>query len=43
MPAFLETAIEANVRLYERMGFVVTAVIDEPGLPHGWCMRRDPA
>jgi hypothetical protein len=42
LPAFLETGVERNVALYERMGFVVTGVIDEPGLPNGWCMRRDP-
>jgi ribosomal protein S18 acetylase RimI-like enzyme len=41
-PAFLETGVEANVSLYERLGFVVTGVIDDPGLPAGWCMRRDP-
>jgi GNAT superfamily N-acetyltransferase len=42
LPAFLETGIESNVVLYLRMGFVVTGVIDEPDLPRGWCMRRDP-
>jgi ribosomal protein S18 acetylase RimI-like enzyme len=42
LPAFLETAIEGNVRLYERMGFVVTATIDDPDLPFGWCMSREP-
>jgi ribosomal protein S18 acetylase RimI-like enzyme len=40
LPAFLETAVERNVALYERLGFVVTGVIDDPELPHGWCMRR---
>jgi ribosomal protein S18 acetylase RimI-like enzyme len=39
-PAFLETGVERNVALYERLGFVVTGVIDTPGLPRGWCMRR---
>jgi RimJ/RimL family protein N-acetyltransferase len=43
LPAFLETAVERNVARYERMGFVVTGVIDEPDLPAGWCMRRDPS
>jgi ribosomal protein S18 acetylase RimI-like enzyme len=43
LPAFLETAIESNVRLYERMGFVVTGTIDDPDLPFGWCMAREPA
>jgi GNAT superfamily N-acetyltransferase len=43
LPAFLETGVPSNVALYERMGFVVTGVIDEPGLPNGWCMRRDPS
>jgi GNAT superfamily N-acetyltransferase len=41
LPAFLETGVERNVALYERMGFVVTGVIDDPALPRGWCMRRD--
>ncbi|WP_231655774.1 GNAT family N-acetyltransferase, partial [Streptomyces clavuligerus] len=42
-PAFLETATERNVRLYERLGFTVTA--DLPGSDGGpriWCMRREP-
>jgi hypothetical protein len=43
MPAFLETAIEDNVRRYERMGFVVTGTVDDPDLPFGWCMSREPA
>jgi ribosomal protein S18 acetylase RimI-like enzyme len=43
VPAFLETAIESNVRLYERMGFAVTGIIDDPDLPYGWCMSREPA
>jgi len=43
LPAFLETAIEGNVRLYERLGFAVTATIDDPDLPYGWCMSREPA
>ena len=41
IPAFLETGVERNVVLYERMGFVITGVIDDPALPRGWCMRRD--
>jgi ribosomal protein S18 acetylase RimI-like enzyme len=40
VPAFLETAVERNVVLYERLGFVVTGEIDDPALPRGWCMRR---
>jgi ribosomal protein S18 acetylase RimI-like enzyme len=40
LPAFLETGIERNVARYERMGFTVTGVIDDPDLPAGWCMRR---
>ncbi len=43
LPAFLETGVERNVALYERMGFVVTGIIDRPDLPAGWCLRRDPA
>jgi ribosomal protein S18 acetylase RimI-like enzyme len=42
LPAFLETGVESNVRLYERLGFVVTGTIDDPGLPHGWCMQTVP-
>jgi ribosomal protein S18 acetylase RimI-like enzyme len=42
LPAFLETAVEDNVRLYERMGFVVTGTVDDPDLPFGWCMAREP-
>jgi len=42
LPAFLETGVERNVALYERMGFVVTGVIDRPDLPAGWCLCRDP-
>ena len=42
LPAFLETGVESNVKLYERMGFVVTGTIDDPSLPSGWCLRRDP-
>jgi GNAT superfamily N-acetyltransferase len=42
LPAFLETGVRRNVELYQRMGFVVTGVIDDPGLPAGWCLRRDP-
>ena len=35
LPAFLETGVERNVALYERMGFVVTGVIYVPDLPAG--------
>ncbi|NLU70954.1 GNAT family N-acetyltransferase [Streptomyces sp. HNM0574] len=42
-PAFLETSSEPNVRLYERLGFTVTAEIPLPDDgPRTWCMRRDP-
>jgi GNAT superfamily N-acetyltransferase len=41
LPAFLETGVERNVALYERMGFVVTGIVDDPDLPPGWCLRRD--
>ncbi|GLF93088.1 GNAT family N-acetyltransferase [Streptomyces yaizuensis] len=43
-PAYLETATEANVRLYERLGFTVTAQVSgTDGGPTTWCMRREPA
>ena len=42
LPAFLETGVERNVALYERLGFAVTGVVDDPELPAGWCLRRDP-
>ncbi|WP_431870639.1 GNAT family N-acetyltransferase [Nocardiopsis eucommiae] len=39
--AFLETATPENVRLYESLGFVVTAEYDLPdGGPHTWSMSR---
>ncbi|SHE58145.1 GNAT family N-acetyltransferase [Streptoalloteichus hindustanus] len=42
-PAFLETSDERNVRLYQRLGFEVTAELDIPGGgPHTWFMRREP-
>lgn len=42
-PAFLETATEANVRLYTRHGFKVIAEY-RPGAdgPNNWAMWRDP-
>jgi ribosomal protein S18 acetylase RimI-like enzyme len=40
LPAFLETGVEENVALYERLGFVVIGVVEHPDLPRGWCMRR---
>jgi ribosomal protein S18 acetylase RimI-like enzyme len=43
LPAFLETGVASNVELYQRLGFVVTGRIDDPDLPVGWCLRRDPA
>jgi ribosomal protein S18 acetylase RimI-like enzyme len=42
LPAFLETGVERNVELYRRLGFVVTGVIEDPELPAGWCLRREP-
>lgn len=39
LPVFLETGVERNVALYERMGFVVTGLIEDAALPRGWCMR----
>ncbi len=42
LPAFLETGVESNVKLYERMGFQVTGEITDPSLPRGWCLRRNP-
>lgn len=43
VPAFLETSSPRNVRLYERLGFEITA---EVGLPHDgpttWAMLRHP-
>jgi GNAT superfamily N-acetyltransferase len=42
LPAFLETGVERNVALYQRMGFFVTGTIESPDLPAGWCLRRDP-
>ena len=41
VPAFLETSLERNVRLYERLGFVTVAEYDLPdGGPRTWSMRR---
>jgi hypothetical protein len=34
---------ETFFRLDERMGFVVTGTVDDPDLPFGWCMCRQPA
>jgi ribosomal protein S18 acetylase RimI-like enzyme len=40
-PVFLETADEANVRIYRRLGFEVTADVELPGgAPRTWCMTR---
>jgi GNAT superfamily N-acetyltransferase len=42
-PAHLETSAPGNVRLYQRHGFVVTAVVDLPdGGPRTWSMLRQP-
>lgn len=42
LPAFLETGVERNVELYERMGFVVTGVIDAPTFRAGGaCAETD--
>lgn len=41
-PAVLDTSSPANVRLYERLGFDVTAELQMPaGGPTVWLMRRD--
>ena len=41
VPAFLETSASANVRLYESLGFRVTAEYDLPdGGPRTWAMHR---
>jgi GNAT superfamily N-acetyltransferase len=41
VPAFLETSARENVRLYESLGFGVTAGYDLPdGGPRTWSMRR---
>jgi predicted N-acetyltransferase YhbS len=43
VPAFLETAIAANVGYYERFGFRVTVHGDAPlEGPHIWFMRWEP-
>lgn len=42
VPAYLETSAEANVGLYRRHGFEVTAVVDLPDGPRTWCMLRAP-
>ncbi len=40
---FLETSLPANVRLYRRLGFTVTAEVELPdGGPTTWCMLRRP-
>lgn len=42
-PAYLETATEANVRLYSRHGFEVTAEFHpRPDAPKNWAMWREP-
>ena len=42
-PAFLETATEANVRLYSRHGFEVIGEYDAPpDGPKNWAMWREP-
>lgn len=41
VPAFLETSDENNVRLYERLGFQVSAEFELPdGGPRTWAMTR---
>ena len=37
----LETSDPLNVRLYERLGFTVTARSEAPGAPLVWRMRAD--
>ncbi|GHD26621.1 N-acetyltransferase [Nocardiopsis kunsanensis] len=44
LPAFLETSTEGNVRVYEALGFEITAEYDLPGGgPRTWAMLRRPA
>jgi ribosomal protein S18 acetylase RimI-like enzyme len=41
LPAYLETATERNVPLYERHGFSIVEELTLPGAGvHGWLMRR---
>lgn len=43
LPAYLETASETNVAIYERLGFAVARKADLPGGgPRCWLMRREP-
>ncbi|QVQ51743.1 GNAT family N-acetyltransferase [Spiractinospora alimapuensis] len=43
VPAFLETSEEGNVRLYEKLGFTITAEVRLPDDgPTTWCMVREP-
>ena len=43
VPAFLETATEANVRLYSRHGFEVIGEYNAPpDGPKNWAMWREP-
>lgn len=43
VPAYLDTSDECNVRLYQRLGFEITAEIDIPdGGPRTWGMTRRP-
>ncbi len=44
LPAYLETALERNLRLYERNGFRVVESLNMPkSTVPGWLMRRDPS
>lgn len=43
VPAFLETSETGNVRLYEKLGFTITAEVTLPdGGPTTWSMVREP-
>lgn len=43
LPAYLETASEANVAIYRRLGFEVDREVAMPGSgPRCWLMRREP-
>lgn len=43
VPTYVETSAEANVRLYQRLGFAVSSVVDPPGGgPRTWQMWREP-
>jgi ribosomal protein S18 acetylase RimI-like enzyme len=42
LPAYLETAVERNLRFYQRLGFHVREEFDLGSGPHVWTMWRKP-